>query len=54
MEDASHLLRITEELLRRGCREADLKKILGGNTLRVLEEVEAVSKKLRVSHEATN
>lgn len=47
MEDASHYERITEELLRRGYSEADLKKILGGNTLRVLEEVEAVSKKLR-------
>jgi membrane dipeptidase len=47
MEDASHYERITEELLRRGYSEADLKKILGGNTLRLLEEVEAVSKKLR-------
>ena len=47
MEDASHLPRITEELLRRGYSEADIKKILGGNTLRLLEEVEAVSKKLR-------
>ena len=41
------LPRITEELLRRGYREADIKKILGGNTLRVLEGVEAVSRKLR-------
>ena len=47
MEDASHLPRITEELLRRGYHEADIKKILGGNTLRLLEEVEVVSKKLR-------
>jgi membrane dipeptidase len=47
MEDASHYERITEELLRRGYREADIKKILGGNTLRLLEDVEAVSKKLR-------
>jgi len=36
-----------EELRRRGYSEADIKKILGGNTLRLLEEVEAVSKKLR-------
>jgi membrane dipeptidase len=47
MEDSSLLPRITEELLRRGYREADIKKILGGNTLRVLEGVEAVSRKLR-------
>ena len=47
MEDVSHLPRITEELLRRGYREADVKKILGGNTLRLFEQVEAVSKKLR-------
>ena len=52
MEDASHLPRITEELLRRGYSEADVKKILGGNTLRLLEEIEAVSKKLRTH--ATN
>lgn len=52
MEDVSRLPRITEELLRRGYREADIKKILGGNTLRLLEEVEAVGKKLRA--QATN
>jgi membrane dipeptidase len=47
MEDSSFLPRITEELLRRGYREADVKKILGGNTLRLVESVEAVSRKLR-------
>ncbi len=52
MEDCSHFPRITEELLRRGYREADVKKILGGNTLRVLEQVEAVARKLRAK--ATN
>src|SRR5207249_5969359 len=40
MEDCSHLPRITEELLRRGYSEADVRKILGGNTLRVMEQVE--------------
>jgi membrane dipeptidase len=47
MEDCSHLPRITEELLRRGYSEADVKKILGGNTLRVMEQVEAAAKQLR-------
>ena len=47
LDDASYLPRITEELLRRGYREADIKKILGGNTLRLLEEVDAVGRKLR-------
>jgi membrane dipeptidase len=45
MEDCSKLPRITEALLRNGYTESDIKKILGGNTLRVLEEAE------RVSHE---
>lgn len=52
LADVSYLPRITEELLRRGYREADIKKILGGNTLRLLEQVEAISKKLRA--QATN
>jgi len=44
MEDCSHLPRIAEELLRRGYSEADVKKILGGNTLRVMEQVETVAR----------
>ena len=47
MEDCSHLPRITEELLRRGYTDADVRKILGGNVLRVMEQVEAVSRRLR-------
>jgi membrane dipeptidase len=47
MEDCSHLPRITEELLRRGYSEADVRKILGGNTLRVMEQVEAAARQLR-------
>ena len=47
MEDCSHMPRITEELLRRGYSEADVRKILGGNTLRVLEQVETVSRQMR-------
>ncbi len=54
MEDCSHLPRITEELLRRGYSEADIKKILGGNTLRVLEQVEAVARQLQQKETRTS
>jgi len=51
MEDASKLPRITESLAERGYREADIEKILGGNVLRVLHDVETVAKPRR-SHTA--
>ena len=37
---------ITDALLKKGYSEADVQKILGGNTLRVMEQVEATSKRL--------
>jgi len=40
MEDASKLPRITEALLRKGYADKDIEKILGGNLLRVMEQVE--------------
>jgi membrane dipeptidase len=40
------LPRLTEGLLHRGYKEADVKKILGSNTLRVLEEAERVAGRL--------
>src|SRR5262249_22228828 len=43
MEDISKLPRITFELLKRGYSEADVKKILGENLLRVMSAVEAVA-----------
>jgi len=43
MEDASKFPWITEGLLRRGYSEADIRKILGENTLRVMEEVAQAS-----------
>jgi membrane dipeptidase len=46
MEDASKLPKITEALLRRGYSEEDIRKILGGNTLRVMEQAEVVSREL--------
>jgi membrane dipeptidase len=46
MEDASQLPKITEALLRRGYSETDIQKILGGNTLRVMEAAEAVAQRI--------
>jgi membrane dipeptidase len=42
MEDASKFPLITEGLLRRGYGEADIRKILGENTLRVMEGAERI------------
>jgi len=44
MEDASGLPRITDALLRRGYSETDIEKILGGNALRLMQDVEAAAK----------
>ncbi len=44
MEDCSKLPRITEALLRKGYSEEDIRKILGGNLLRVMEEAERAAK----------
>jgi membrane dipeptidase len=46
MEDASKLPRLTEALLKKGYSESDIRKILGENTLRVMVEVERVSREL--------
>jgi membrane dipeptidase len=46
MEDASMLPKITEALLQKGYSESDVRKILGENTLRVMKEVERVSREL--------
>jgi membrane dipeptidase len=43
MEDASKLPAITDALLQKGYSEADVRKILGGNLLRVMEQAERVS-----------
>jgi len=49
MEDASKLPKITDALLKKGYSEGDVKKILGENTLRVMSEVERVSRELNAS-----
>ncbi len=49
MEDVTNLPRITYELLKRGYDEKSIRKILGGNLLRVLSEVEAVSSEIQAA-----
>ncbi len=47
MDDVTMLPKITEALLQKDYSESDIRKILGENTLRVMEEVERVSKQLQ-------
>lgn len=47
MDDCSHLPRITEALMRKGYSEDDIRKILGGNILRVMEANEKVAHELQ-------
>ena len=44
LQDVSSYPVITQEMLNRGYREADIKKVLGGNILRVLREAEKISR----------
>src|SRR6202171_2957889 len=50
MEDATKLPLITEALLKKGYSESDVRKILGENTLRVMTEVERVSRELNANN----
>jgi membrane dipeptidase len=45
MEDVSDLPQITNALLAKGYTAADVRKILGGNTLRLMQDVEAAAQK---------
>jgi len=45
MEDISKIPNLVEGLTQRGFSDADIEKILGGNTLRVMREVEAAADK---------
>ena len=47
LEDCSKLPKITEALLRKGYSQADIRKILGENTLRIMAEAERVSRELQ-------
>jgi membrane dipeptidase len=46
MEDASDLPKITEELMRRGYTDSQIQDILGENTLRIMEQVEKISREM--------
>lgn len=45
--DASESLNVTVELVKRGYSEEEIAKLWGGNLLRVLDEVQAVAKKIQ-------
>jgi membrane dipeptidase len=47
LEDVTRLPWLTYGLLRRGFSEADVRKVLGGNALRVLAEAERVAREMR-------
>jgi membrane dipeptidase len=47
MEDVSKLPNLVRELARRGYSEEDLEKILGGNLLRVMRQVEEVARRMQ-------
>src|SRR5271155_964813 len=49
MDDVTHLPQITEALMRKGYKDDDLRKILGGNLLRVMEQNEVVSREMRAA-----
>lgn len=48
-DDASQMPEITRELLRRGYSEEDIRKIWGGNTMRVLKRVMEISERIQIS-----
>jgi membrane dipeptidase len=47
MDSAADLPKITQALLDRGYSAEDIRKILGGNVMRVFQEVERVSRQLQ-------
>jgi len=47
MEDCSKLPKITEALMRKGYKDEDIRKILGENLLRVMEQTENASRELQ-------
>ncbi len=51
MEDVSKIPDLVRELARRGYGEKDLEKILGGNVLRVMRQVEQVARQMQAAPE---
>jgi membrane dipeptidase len=54
MDSAADLPKITQALLDRGYSAEDIRKILGGNVLRVFKEVERVSRELQAQKVSSN
>jgi membrane dipeptidase len=54
LEDVSQYPNLIDELLKRGYTESDVKKIIGGNLLRVLREAERVAAQLQKSVPASD
>ena len=52
MDSAADLPKITQALLDRGYSADDIKKILGGNLLRVFREVETVSREMQAQQQS--
>jgi membrane dipeptidase len=51
MEDVSKIPTLVRELARRGYSEGDIEKIMGGNLLRVMRQVEEVSRQMQTTKE---
>ena len=49
MEDCSKLPKITQALIDKGYSDGDIRKILGENTLRILEQAEKVSREMKTA-----
>jgi membrane dipeptidase len=49
LDDVSCYPRLTEELLKRGYTEEDIRKVLGGNVLRAMRQAERVAAELRAT-----
>ena len=54
LEDVSKYPAVFAELARRGWTDTDLKKLAGGNVLRVLAQAEQVAKRLQRERPASN
>jgi membrane dipeptidase len=53
MDSAADLPKITQALMDRGYSGGDIKKILGGNTLRVLRDVERISREMKTQKDVS-
>jgi len=54
LEHVGKLSNITTELVRRGYKDGDIKKILGGNFLRVFKKVCSNKKGLKTTEKSSN